>query len=304
MENENQLSIILTGVKNNVIEHRKLNLTQDLSKEFKNMLNESLPTILKQLENGDKKIIEYEPGYTKEQYEIEYISLEDEDYADIKNHIDVIPNLTNVNNLDMKDQAFIKKISYFIIQLKDREGNIVNLFRKYLHKKELTKNQKLKAIFSNGRYDSFHEPVLLFDEKIDCIEYKGHMYILDTRQFHFIFQFYEKLTEKAQEIITKMTNRIPIYNVEELRHICSGHPVMLAKIHSISRKNYLEEITIGDIQETIQEYNLDVNVTDGKLIFEKEKRWDILKLLDEHYLDSNMTGRQYEANSKRTHGNK
>src|SRR5699024_6487858 len=115
-------------------------------------------------------------------------SLEDEDYADIKNHIDVIPNLTNVNNLDMKDQAFIKKISYFIIQLKDREGNIVNLFRKYLHKKELTKNQKLKAIFSNGRYDSFHEPVLLFDEKIDCIEYKGHMYILDTRQFHFIFQ--------------------------------------------------------------------------------------------------------------------
>jgi hypothetical protein len=59
-----------------------------------------------------------------------------------------------------------------------------------------------------------------------------------------------------------------------------------------------------DIRRTIDAFKLDVQVVheDGqdKLLFEANpnKRWLILKLLDDDYLGSIMTNEKYEVNSK------
>ena len=79
---------------------------------------------------------------------------------------------------------------------------------------------------------------------------------------------------------------------------------MVSKLAQIARKPYLNTVTMEDIKRTIAAFRLDVQivVVDGQeqLLFEEtpNKRWLILKLLDDAYLGSIMTNRLYEANSK------
>jgi hypothetical protein len=59
-----------------------------------------------------------------------------------------------------------------------------------------------------------------------------------------------------------------------------------------------------DIRRTIEAFDLDVQIVrenrHEKLLFEANpnKRWLILKLLDDDYLGSIMTNEKYEVNSK------
>jgi len=76
------------------------------------------------------------------------------------------------------------------------------------------------------------------------------------------------------------------------------------KLSSVSRSPYLATITMADIKQVITEFGLSVPIVKDngveKIVFEKspEKRWEILKLLDDDYLRSVMTNQKYAANSK------
>ena len=67
---------------------------------------------------------------------------------------------------------------------------------------------------------------------------------------------------------------------------------------------YLQSITMDKIRTVINQFNLQVNIIeeDGqeKLLYDENDKWAILKfLLDDAYLSSQLTGIDYEANSKR-----
>jgi hypothetical protein len=67
---------------------------------------------------------------------------------------------------------------------------------------------------------------------------------------------------------------------------------MMSKLAQIARKPYLNRVTMQNIRRTIDEFGLDVQIVveDGheKLLFEANpnKRWLILKLLDDDFLGS------------------
>ncbi len=104
--------------------------------------------------------------------------------------------------------------------------------------------------------------------------------------------------------MTTILDRIPISNAEAFRAAGTGQIQMMSKLAQIARKPYLGRVTMRDIQQTITDFGLDVQVVreNGrqKLLFEANpnKRWLILKLLDDDYLGSTMTDQKYEVNSK------
>jgi len=79
---------------------------------------------------------------------------------------------------------------------------------------------------------------------------------------------------------------------------------MMSKLAQIASKPYLSRVTMQDIRRTIDAFHLDVQIVNEtgqeKLLFEANpnKRWLILKLLDDDYLGSIMTNEKYEVNSK------
>ncbi|MEW5814630.1 MAG: Kiwa anti-phage protein KwaB-like domain-containing protein, partial [Spirochaetota bacterium] len=77
----------------------------------------------------------------------------------------------------------------------------------------------------------------------------------------------------------------------------------LAKLKNIASKPYLEQITIADLKKVIQKYSLNIEIVRVKgqemIKFDSSDKWAILRLLDDDYLESVMTGNRYEVNSKR-----
>jgi hypothetical protein len=76
---------------------------------------------------------------------------------------------------------------------------------------------------------------------------------------------------------------------------------MAAKAVQIATRPYVSSITMDDIKKTIAKHDLPIKLNAaGRLIFDKspKTRWLILKVLDDAYLDSTMTGLSYETNSK------
>ena len=61
---------------------------------------------------------------------------------------------------------------------------------------------------------------------------------------------------------------------------------------------------MSDIKKVIDEMELPLKVVrhdrKEKLVFDPADKWAILRMLDDDYLQSIMTGEKYEVNSKRT----
>lgn len=78
----------------------------------------------------------------------------------------------------------------------------------------------------------------------------------------------------------------------------------LSKLKNIASKPYLKSVTINDLKKVIQKYNLPIQMVgkgkDEKIKFDVSDKWAILRLLDDDYLESVMTGNSYEVNSKRS----
>lgn len=132
----------------------------------------------------------------------------------------------------------------------------------------------------------------------------GYLFIYSVAAFQRIFKYFDELRSKADETVTAVLARIPVSNADEFRAAGTGQLQMMSKLAQIARKPYLNQITMEAIRWTINEFHLDVQIVQEngreKLLFEPNpnKRWLILKMLDDDFLGSIMTNQKYEVNSK------
>ena len=82
-----------------------------------------------------------------------------------------------------------------------------------------------------------------------------------------------------------------------------SHLQKLAKLRNIANKPYLPNITMEDIKRTIARNKLNVEIVnengEDKIKFDPKDKWVILNILDDAYLESEMTHLNYEVNSKK-----
>ena len=80
----------------------------------------------------------------------------------------------------------------------------------------------------------------------------------------------------------------------------------MAKLNNIASKQYLKQIKMADIKKVIEEFDLKIKtIHKGRkemLVFDPADKWAILRLLDDDYLGSVMTGQNYEVTGKRELG--
>ena len=113
-----------------------------------------------------------------------------------------------------------------------------------------------------------------------------------------------EVQRRADETLDAILARVPVVNGPEFRASCKGQIQMLAKLFQVARKPYFANVGIDDLRTTIANFNLEVEIRDiqgrSQLVFDPHpnKRWLILKLLDDNFLGSTMTNMQYEVNSK------
>lgn len=152
--------------------------------------------------------------------------------------------------------------------------------------------------------------VLLLRNNFDVIVIDGFAFFAKKPTFERAFGFVEKLQRESQATFRAVTTRLRIQGLAELEKACTSQPQMMAKMASIKRSMdadsaYAEAMTMDRLIAYIEGHpHVHVEVVgsgaDRQLVFDPKpaRRFQILKLLDDDFLHSMLTERDYEAGSK------
>jgi hypothetical protein len=271
---------------------KRLQLADGLTTAFRDIVYAVVGRCEKSLSTGESVLAQYEAGSRPDGCELEYLKTKDHDF--VATQIGSIRNVAGLPVFQQKTE-FVSNLQFYVIVVTPSTGG---------PSKELSRSKLFLAVFSDGQYDRVRDPGLLFDERIDCMYYDGYLFIVNKSNFQRIFQFFEMVKKSARKALAVVRENIPISNFDKFEQACESHLQKLAKLKNISERPYLTSLTVAKLKEVISEFELPIKtVKEGgveKLVFDPAEKWAILKLLDEDYLNSTLTGNKYEATGKRS----
>jgi len=151
---------------------------------------------------------------------------------------------------------------------------------------------------------------MIFDSTFDAIVSRPHVVMTNQRNFESALDFLELARRDADATLRTITAAVPIKNRDAFLAAASSDINMLSKVRSIAEKiernpNYATAMTLERLKKFSKDHagvHLDLEGSPGneELVFHSDvqRRWRILKLLDDDYLHSDLTSVDYEVNSK------
>jgi hypothetical protein len=279
----------------------QLQLKDDLTKEFSTAAKNILKHYSQLAATDDLIQRPYDEGSKPDSHEVESLKLAD--HGSIEAQVKSLSSLAEIPVFKI-DDSFITGIRFYVIVFQCGNNSPLYFFRTYTSKKELSRSHHFAAFLSGGAFDSIKDPLFLFDHKIDALSYQGAMYVFNHHNFQKIFRFFELVAASAVQTLATIRTYVPIHNFDEFEAACVGHLQMQVKLKNIANKPYLEKLQIAKIKKALEEFpNLGLKTVkkNGKemLIFDPKNKWALLRLLDDGYLDSVLTGEKYEVTGKR-----
>jgi hypothetical protein len=244
---------------------------------------------------------EYATESDPDEYEIEHIDLSLSPYAALKEQLEPLSALLDID-LFLAEKKTYAALRFYVITFQPDDGDPIHFFRRYTAQKELGQSKWL-AWLNDGEYTRITQPLLLFDSEIDCMSRSDMMFIINKTNFQHIFQFLEPVKAVALEALNTIKAQIPIQNFEDFAGACQRNPAKLRKLNKIATKHQLDRITINHIKAVLKKQSLPVQIVEEggqeKLIYDAKQPWVILNLLEDNYLWSLMTEQSYEVTGKR-----
>ncbi|MBF4514151.1 DUF4868 domain-containing protein [Plantibacter sp. VKM Ac-2885] len=174
------------------------------------------------------------------------------------------------------------------------------------------KESKFLALARAGNVYHKLEPadVMLLRRTYDVTYIDGTAFFTHKPTFERAFGFFEQLRAASGETFEAVTAELRIRGMEQMKAACMKQPQMMAKMASIRRSmnsdpGYAAAMTMERLVAFVRERDyIDVEIAteDGEevLVYKDDvvHRFQILKLLDDDYLHSVLTERDYESGSK------
>jgi hypothetical protein len=245
------------------------------------------------------------PEYASEsdpaEYEIEHIDLSLSPYAALKEQLEPLSSLLDIDLFQAEKKTYAT-LRFYVITFQPDDGDPVHFFRRYTAQKELG-HSKWLVWLNDGEYDRISEPLLLFDNEVDCMSRSGMLFIIHKANFQHIFQFLEPVKAVALETLSTIKTQLPIQNFEDFADACERNPAKLRKLNRIATKPQFSKITMSHIKAVLAKQPLPLQIVEEsgqeKLVYDAKQPWVILNLLEDNYLWSLMTEQGYEVTSKR-----
>lgn len=298
---QHDVSIYLASLSENqdVPSYREVQMTEDVIDDFRTTIEGVLEGYRRQ--KGDLEVVPYVGGAKPDDHQIPWIDLSDHGF--VAKQIQSLRDRELFDQFNTDDESFVNGLQFYVVVVHTTDQSPAYFFRTYTPKKELGRSAYFAGLFSGGQFDQVNGPLFLFDRHIDCVVRGETMLIFKQNNFQRIFNFFEMVEKAARENLDQIKQAIPIDNFESFAEACLGHQQKMFKLNNIASKEYLGRITIDDLRSVIDRHGLNVPITERNgremLQFKEADRWEILRLLDDDYLESRMTGNYYEANSKR-----
>jgi hypothetical protein len=271
-------------------ELRRLRISQGVATEFRSAGREHLDEI------EQSEIRPFAPGYMPDlegAAEVLQLAREDFDYPAV---IDAILNAGGLPPFRLGRDKNIAFHCFVAGQGNRRAGFLRKAASLLLARKGIS------AILVEDRIERLDTEVLTFSPLVDILIEEDDLWISNVAAHRSLFRNSQVLLNAIAANVRAVAAVIPIANAQDFEEACRHDPRMMAKLAQVSAKSYLQRLTQQAIALVVQRYNLPAEVLDaqGRLVHDNSpgRRWLILKILDDSYLESTMTNEHYEVNSK------
>jgi len=206
------------------------------------------------------------------------------------------PEQDKIGNID----ELLKAKAYLIV-LRDVNGI------KLVGYKHLPENWKLKKekglisfLFKNNRFEDIEESnVFSISSTIDFLYYDEELFILSKKLFEAGMNFRNGMIEKAEAFFEEPTVLNIFSNIEVLKNKTGNNIRYLKKIATIKNLSYYTNATFIEKLKSLNnekgwQFLFD---TDGKLVFTEEKTDDILTVLQNKRLHSELTEEDFDVDN-------
>lgn len=280
-------------------------LTDDLTNEFRAVISGALERWRTEKEEEQLVLWPHLEESRPESYEFEHLDLDT--HEEIKAQLEGLGGPIIGLPVFTAADDIVSGIRFYVIKVQPPTGSPVHFFRIYTPKRELSRSRWFAAWLANGQFDKIDTPTFLFDNHIDCFSVGKHMFIVQKTNFQAIFRFFEMVAQAASETLAIIQSRIPILNFDQFAEDCQGHLQKLAKLKNIAQQPYLSTICMDDIRDVIRKVpglHIPIETVGGTemLVYDRTDRWAILRLLDNHFMQSLLTKGIYDASDKRLIG--
>ncbi len=279
-------------------------MTPKLTDGFRDIIESILQKYRKEMGGNDLLFLDYFIESVLDANEIERFELTTR--KTIVEQIEPLKLLTDIETFS-EEKDFTKGIRFYVIVVQPDESEPVYFYHSYTPKKILKRTGLHAILGSRGEYDRIDERYISFDESIDCISHNGFMFVINKNNFQAMFHFLEEVRATAQETLDTINCCLPIQNFDELVQACNGNMTMLRKLKKIAAKPYIKDLKMSDVKKIIKINHLPVEVIDDggqeKILFNPQakarEKYALLRIFNDDYLKSLMTGINYETTGKR-----
>lgn len=256
---------------------------------------------------GDE-LVPYEPGFNE--FETQILTLT----------ITEVPVLANTRPLleppDRADQFDINKVTLSRLRGYSYSAQLshlgwIHFFRRLTRSNVQLKRQKsLLAWLVENEYELVGERGLRLETDFDAVVIGDEILVRSRVPFERLFDFAQMTIDHARDAAAAVVRHLSIRGADEFIQIVSRDRRMHSKLQSALEKlkdpEYLAKVTNERIAALVEDRNdieLELAATKDRsveLVFDSspQRRWTLLKILDDDYLISELTESRYQAPSK------
>lgn len=296
---------LASATKNDLVPRfEQMLMTPNLTNGFRDIVESILGKYRTEIGGDNLLFLDYVIESVLDANEIEYFELITR--KTIAEQIEPLKLLTDIDTF-LEEEEFIKGVRFYVIVAQPDESEPVYFYQIYTPRRILKRTGLHAILGSRGEYDRMYERYLSFEESIDCISHNGFMFVLHKDNFQKMFQFLEEMRAIAQETLQVINCSLPIENFDEFVQACNGNMTMLGKLKKIAAKPYIKDLKMSDVIRIIEENKLPVKIVEiggqKKILFDPKAKakgkYALLRIFNDDYLQSLMTGIDYEVTGKR-----
>ncbi|UQX87349.1 DUF4868 domain-containing protein [Jatrophihabitans telluris] len=208
-------------------------------------------------------------------------------------------------------QAAASRVRMLALRLDTAGGSSATFYRVAESLLQFERNKVFGLIRQGGRYERLSAAdVLLMRATFDVVVVDDIAFFSKKATFERAFGFDDELKRASAETFDRVTVNLRIERFDDLRAACTRNPTMMAKMASIKRSmdsdpDYAAAMSMPRLLAFVRANPaIGIEVVgrgeQARLVFDPSpaNRFKLVNLLDDDYLRSVLTKREYEASAK------
>ena len=153
-------------------------------------------------------------------------------------------------------------------------------------------------------YNKFKRTVVGIPKKVQAIIYDGYLYSNSPKALERIFDFENEYEQEVEEVLGGFSDQDIQLDVDpDLKETLQSDIRHLRKFHEMKSLGIHEQATQADIERVVEDRDLPVNIDrrNGSMFLSVDSghdRWELLDLLADDHVVSEMTDNPYNATKK------